>query len=301
MRFDLNPFSIFDEIHIPYKRCVSSAEFSSIRAGGIIDACVYPRNISELIYIVEALQKSGTRYVLLGNCTNTLFSDSGFSGVAVILRLLSGFSAERGGVDVLCGTTLAYAIRKLSSSGIELSSALSGIPGTLGAMVRGNCGCFGECISDIFISCLVYDTKSNRTFNLTRDEMAFEYRTSTVAKENLIVLKARLRTNVRSQSEIENSIFEYARKRRESQPVEPSLGSFFKRPSSHSLTASQLIDQSGLKGYSVGGAEVSTKHAGFIVNKGCATATEIITLAEHVKDRVFDKFSVLLEEEAVII
>jgi len=299
--FNLIPFSIFDEIHIPYQKSVSSAEISSIRAGGVISACVYPRNISELIYVINVLKDSGVKYTLIGNCTNTLFRDEEFNGVAVVLRKISGFSAERGAVEILCGTTLAYAIRKLSMASIEISAPLSGIPGSIGAIVANNSGCYGESISDVFISCLVYDADKNTTFTLGYDDMDFGYRTSTVFRNNLIVLKSKLKTKVRPKQEIEADIFEYARKRRESQPPEPSLGSYFKRPSSHILAASQLIDKCGLKGYSVGGAEVSQKHAGFIINKGCATAEDIIILAKKVKEKVYDRFSVLLEEEAIIV
>ena len=300
MSLNLIPFSIFDEIHIPYKRFVSSSEISSIRAGGIIDTCVYPRNVSELIYVIEALQQNVVKYVLIGNCTNTMFSDIGFGGVAVVLRNISGFNAERGAVEILCGTTLAYAIRKLSLASIDISTAISGIPGSIGAMVSNNSGCFGASVSDVFISCLAYDASSGKTVTLTHSDMDFGYRSSTVCRENLIVLKAKLKTNVRPKHEIEAEIFEYSKKRRESQPVEPSLGSFFKRPKG-SLTASQLIDMCGLKGFSVGDAEVSRKHAGFIINKGCATSGDVIALANEVKKLVLDNYSVTLEEEAIII
>ena len=295
------PFSLFDEIHIPYKRNVQSATMSSIRAGGSIDTCIYPRNISELIYIVEALHQNGIKYVLLGNCTNTLVRDEGFDGVGICLREINDFSAEKGAVEILCGTTLAYAIRRFALCGIDISAPLSGVPGTLGAMVAGNSGCFDDSMSELFISCLVYDPKDRKTFILDSSDMDFGYRSSSVQKNGLIVLKAKLRTKVRAKADVEKDIFEYSAKRRESQPKEPSLGSYFKRPTDSELTASQLIDRCGLKGTSVGDAEVSPKHAGFIINRGCARANDVLTLAEAVKARVYEKFSIRLKEEVVVI
>ena len=184
---------------------------------------------------------------------------------------------------------------ELAASSIEGFEFATGIPGTIGGAVMMNAGAYGGEIKDIIKSARVIDFDGN-VKELSRDELELGYRTSIIAKKNYIVISAVFDLKKGDREKIKSNIKELALKRREKQPLEyPSAGSTFKRPEGY--FAAKLIEDAGLKGLSVGGAQVSEKHAGFVINKKDAKAVDVIRLTDEIKEKVYDKFGVKLELE----
>ena len=191
---------------------------------------------------------------------------------------------------------IAQALLKQSLTGFE---ELSGIPGTIGGAIRMNAGAHGKEIKDVIKTVTVMDYNGNIK-QMQNEELKFEYRNSIISKQKLIVLEAVLELQKGDKEEIQKKMKNYATWRKEKQPQEyPNAGSTFKR--GDGFITAQLIDECGLKGYSIGGAEVSTKHAGFVINKGNATAKDVIELTNYIKEKVFEKFQKKIELEIEII
>jgi UDP-N-acetylmuramate dehydrogenase len=191
---------------------------------------------------------------------------------------------------------LAYKTAKMGLSGME---NLSGIPGTIGGAVRMNAGAYGSEIRDIIVSS---EYLNSRVYSIDNHSHNFAYRTSVFCgKKNAIILSSTIKLYKKDSNEILNIIKENLDKRKSAQPLEfPNCGSVFKRINNR-LSVSKLIDEVGLKGYKVGGAEVSTKHAGFIVNKEGATAKDVLEIIQHIKKVILEKYDIVLEPEVEII
>jgi UDP-N-acetylmuramate dehydrogenase len=178
--------------------------------------------------------------------------------------------------------------------------ALSGIPGTVGGAVFMNAGAYDREISDVVKSVRVFDIDDNNVIMLTKKDCGFSYRSSIFKKKAMIILSVELSLKQGKQDYIDAKMSDFSLKRNEKQPVDlPSSGSFFKRPEGY--YAGKLIEEAGMKGARVGGAQVSEKHAGFIVNTGRATADDVLKLSEKIKYEVYEKFQVKLEEEPIVI
>lgn len=281
---------------------------TTFRIGGAADYYVTPQAEKQIADVIAFLKKSDIKYIVIGNGSNILVSDEGFRGVVV--ELGDGFSdyeflqdSQDNSDEVLvkasAGMKLTRLGNQLAANGIAGFEFATGIPGCIGGAVRMNAGAYGGEFKDILVSAKVIDDEGVIR-ELSADELELGYRTSIVAKSNMIVLGATLKLRKGEPDIIRNNISELAAKRRQKQPLEyPSAGSTFKRPEGY--FAGKLIMDAGLRGYLVGEAQVSEKHCGFVINRGNATAADVRTLMQNVSDIVEEKFGVRLEPEVKMI
>ncbi|MBO4505773.1 MAG: UDP-N-acetylmuramate dehydrogenase, partial [Lachnospiraceae bacterium] len=243
-------------------------------------------------------------YYIIGNGTNLLVSDDGFRGIVVVIKEgKADISYVEREEEVLVRahagaplTKVAYDAARRGLAGFEFAA---GIPGSVGGAVFMNAGAYGGEIKDVIVSARVMDTEGN-IFDMDRDALELSYRHSVIGEKNLIVLEAVFALKRGDTGTILATISELNAKRRDKQPLEyPSAGSTFKRPEGY--FAGKLIEEAGLKGYSVGDACVSEKHCGFVINKGRATSSDIIKLIGEVSDRVYRNSGVRLEPEVRMI
>ena len=272
---------------------------SSIRTGGCARAAVYPETKEQLILAIKLAQQCSDRYKIIGGCTNTFFSDKGFSGVIISTRYLSRINYNEGSIYVQAGVPLIKALRYAAGLGIELGAGLYGIPGTVGGAVRNNAGAFGTELSDTFLCGEFYEEKTDKIIKLGTDELSFGYRNSILQSERLIFLCGTLKGKSRQTAAILRDFDSILKERRKKHPTEPSLGSFFKRHGD--VIPAKLIDGAGLKGIRIGNAAVSTKHSGFIVNLGGATSGEIEMLAKKIEEIIYSTYGVALRREAELV
>lgn len=278
---------------------VNLAPHCSMKAGGNAKYFVEPKTESELLYALKYFKAIGERYIVVGKCSNLLFPDFGFDGAVISTCDMKGISVEDGVVTAMCGETLSTLANTAYENGFTGFEFCYGIPGAVGGGVYMNAGAYGGELSNIFVSGK-FITKSLEIVTLSKEEMEFGYRKSRMASEGLVLISASFKGEKGDKTEIRSLMDELMAKRKSTQPLEyPSCGSAFKRPVGN--FAGALIEQCGLKGYSIGGAEVSEKHAGFIINKNNATATDVINLLNFVSDTVFEKTGVRLEPEIRII
>ena len=274
---------------------------TSFKAGGKAALLVEPQSIDELKEVLAVLNEGGCRYMVLGNGTNVLVRDEGYRGV--IVKIGSAFDyVRREGNSLICGAgALLSVIAKTAASesltGFEFAS---GIPGSMGGAVFMNAGAYGGEIKNILKKATVITKDGHDVNDMTAEELDMSYRHTILHETGDIVVEAELELTEGVEEEIRAQMSELAAKRNEKQPVQyPSAGSFFKRPEGY--FAGKLIQDAGCKGLCVGGAEVSTLHSGFIINKGGATATDITRLMELVQACVYEQFGVMLEPEVRII
>lgn len=289
--------NFFDGNKIKYVEKLKLSEISSFKIGGIADLCVYPKDENELAQIIVEVKKSGIRFEIIGNTSNILFSDNGYNGILVFTKNINKVSINQDIFTAECGanlSALAVLAKKHSLSGLEFAH---GIPGSVGGAIAMNAGAYGGEMADIVISSRIYDINKNEFSSISCLEHKFGYRQSVFTKnKNIICISSKFKLIESSVDDIENTMHLNSQKRCASQPLNfPNCGSYFKRPEGY--FAAKLIDDCGLKGYSVGGASVSTKHAGFIVNMGSATSEDVIELSKRIKQTVFDRYGILLEEE----
>ena len=313
----------------------SLAGHCSFRTGGPADLFIQVHMAQELEQTMKLLAESGTETFLLGRGTNLLIGDGGFRGAVVTMCAPAGTETELCGVSVEGNTItagagasllkIAMAARDASLAGFEFAA---GIPGSLGGAVVMNAGAYGGEMKDVVRSVRIFYPEKGvcetdgsdmgfgyRTSRLKQDgsgsgsavvreypgsEMAFGYRTSRLKKEDGIVLSARIELLPGDRQAVTDRIAELAQKRKEKQPLEyASAGSTFKRPEGY--FAGKLIQDAGLKGFRVGDAQVSEKHAGFVINRGGASAAEIRSLIEEVQRRVLENSGVQLEREVIFL
>ncbi len=272
------------------------SKHTSFRIGGPADLFVTPDDIDELRDVIAACKAAGVPHFVLGCGSDLLAADEGYRGVIV--------SCTKGLVNVaIDGETMAcqagVPLREASEMACELGlSGLEfacGIPGSVGGACFMNAGAYGGCVADVLesVRCLMPDGTQQ---SLPVEELALGYRASRVRDEGLVVLSATFRLHEGDQDDIRARMDDFTQRRRKKQPLElPSAGSTFKRPEGH--FAGKLISDAGLKGYAHGGASVSTKHAGFVVNNGGATAADVHAVIRHVQDEVERQFGVRLEPE----
>ena len=274
-------------------------KYTTLRLGGPADYFCEPESADELCRLLAAAEKTETPVLLMGNGSNLLVRDGGFRGL--VLRMGRGLAriertdeGLRAGAGALL-STLARAAQEHRLTGLEFAQ---GIPGSVGGGLYMNAGAYGGELGKTVSSVRVLDNGKERTLNA--DEMGFAYRHTRAMEENWVILEADFRLEEGNPGEIAAAMQDFASRRREKQPLEyPSAGSFFKRPPGH--FAGALIEQAGLKGYAVGGAQVSEKHAGFLINRGGATAADFLRLMEYVQDTVEKRFGVRLEPEVRIV
>ena len=280
---------------------VPMAQYTSFRAGGKARMMVVPADAEQLRAVLGVLAGSGVEYMVLGNGTNILVKDSGYDGV--IVKIGSGFDYVRQeDCSLICGsgTRMSVAAKAALEGGLSGFEFASGIPGFTGGAVFMNAGAYGGEMKDILRRAKIVSKDGSHEFYMTADELEMGYRHTKLHDTGDIVTEVEFVLEEGNRTQIKAKMSELMEKRNSRQPVNfPSAGSFFKRPEGY--FAGKLIQDAGLKGLSVGGAQVSELHSGFIINRGGATATDILQLMEMIQARVFDEFGVRLETEVRII
>ena len=284
-------------LKIEYKTGYDLSAVSSFRIGGLADVAVFPKDESELSFAVSVLKEREIRFDVIGRASNVLFADEGYRGALIFTKNMSRISCQGTKISALCGSSLsslANIAKDNSLSGLEFAF---GIPGSVGGAVVMNAGAFGSDMKSVVLSSRAFNIDTGEIISIIGDENKFDYRCSVYSgNKNLICLSAEFELRYGDPSEISAVMRQNSNVRRDKQPLElPNCGSFFKRP--QGFFAGKLIEDCGFKGFSVGGAQISKKHAGFIVNTGNATAREVMELGETVERIVLEKFGVKLERE----
>lgn len=276
------------------------SKHTSFRIGGPAEVMAFPKTEGELSEVLKVSKELDTKFAILGAGTNVLAPDEGVRGLVICLKdCMNGMEALEGNrIRVMSGVTMSRAAVYASKLGLSGMEFAHGIPGTVGGGVYMNAGAYGGEISQICESVTVMN-RLGKMRTLSREEMGFSYRHSVLEKTGEIVISAVLQLTQDTPESVMKRMKELLSKRSASQPLDlPSAGSAFKRPASGYAAA--LIDGAGLKGFQVGGAAISVKHAGFAVNLGGATAEEVKELLRQVSDRVFETSGICLEPEVRI-
>lgn len=270
---------------------------SNFRSGGNAKIYLLPKTVKELEELIKYFENNNTEYIILGRGTNILVKDGGIDKVVISTFKLTGLEIEDNIVTADAGTPLALIANKALAKELEGFEFAGGIPGSLGGGIFMNAGAHGGELKDVLLDVRVIDNGKIKV--LKPEQLDLSYRHSNIAEKGYVVLSARIKLKKGSKEEIKAKMEEFKDYRTRTQPSDPSAGSTFKRPEGY--IAAKLIDEAGLKGYTVGGACVSKKHAGFVINENNASTNDILAVIEHVKKEVFGKYHVRLEEEVRII
>lgn len=274
---------------------------TTFRVGGAVDVYAIPSNEKELTGIIDLCLEENVEFYVIGNGSNLLVSDKGFPGVCIeIGSNMKELSLKDGIIYAEAGALLsrvaAFAMKN-SLTGFEFAS---GIPGTIGGAANMNAGAYGREMKDVIKRVHAYNANAKKLITIERENLEFGYRKSVIKSQKLIVTGVELELETGSYDEIKAKMDGFTKSRREKQPLEyPSAGSTFKRPTG--FFAGKLIQDSGLMGYSVGGAGVSEKHAGFVINKNNATATDVYRLIREIQEKVYADSGVRLETEVIML
>ncbi len=275
-------------------------DHTSFKVGGAAEIFFQPENINELKQSLLFVHRYHIPYFIMGNGSNLLVSDNGIEGAVIkIGEHLSNITIDGETVIAESGALLSTLSKQCAREGLKGIEFASGIPGSLGGAIAMNAGAYGGEMKDI-VEWVELFNKDYQVIRLSKEEMDFSYRKSIVEKEHYIVLRVGIKLEKGDQLEIDSRMAELALKRKTKQPLHlPSAGSTFKRPAGY--FAGQLIEDSGLRGYALGGAQVSELHCGFVVNKDHATAKDIYDLIRYVQNVVYDKFEIKLDTEVKMI
>ena len=282
------------------------SKHSTFKIGGAAAYAFFPKSKTEFISAIKAAKDCGIKYRVIGHGSNILFDDKGFDGAIIFTKYMTEiqytYRANEALIYIECGRSLTELAsdtgKKHSLSGLEFAY---GIPGSVGGAVYMNAGAYGGEISDVVVSSEYYDTHNDILVTIDSAAHNFSHRHSIFHDHTeYIILSTTLKLKVGDSEEIFNLMTKNMSSRREKQPLEyPNAGSTFKRPEGY--FAGKLIEDSGLKGYTIGGAQVSEKHAGFLINRGGATSSDVLSLMEHIKHTVKGNYGVDLESEIIYI
>ncbi|MBP0726926.1 UDP-N-acetylmuramate dehydrogenase [Bacillus sp. RG28] len=272
---------------------------TATKLGGKADYFVTPTTVEQVKNIVTFAKEHSIPLLLIGNGSNMVVKDGGFRGIVLNLKKFNNLTINENRMVVQSGVSIIEASRKALEANLTGLEFACGIPGSIGGALAMNAGAYGGEIQDIIVSTVVISPEGE-VLTLSKEELELGYRKSIIAKKGYIALEATFQLEKGNYKEIKEKMDDLTQKREEKQPLEyPSAGSVFKRPPGH--FAGKLIQDSGLQGTNIGGAEVSLKHAGFIINKDNATATDYINLINHVQEVVKEKFGIELEREVKIV
>ena len=262
------------------------SQFSSFKIGGPAAFAVIPKSADALVEVMRALKPTGVRTLVFGNASNVLFCDDGIDGVVIFTTGFREIALSDGVITADAGAGITSVSKFAQENGFEGFEFACGIPGNVGGAVFMNAGAYEHSTSECLAGVRYYDPASDKVVYANASELEFGYRTSCFQNTDRIILSADFKLSPASDPEaVKELMNDHLRARSEKQPLEyPSAGSVFKRYPGY-YTA-KLIDEAGLKGVSVGGAQVSEKHAGFIVNRGGATARDVMTLVKLIQDRI---------------
>lgn len=274
---------------------------TTFRVGGPADYFAEPETAGELADVLALCRAEHMDYCVLGNGSNLLVGDKGYRGVIVALgSAWTGIKIEENRLTAGAGALLPALARRALQANLTGLEFAAGIPGTVGGAVVMNAGAYGSEMASVLACVTVLDPETGEVKNLTLPELELGYRTSSIAKLGCVVLSAEMELQPGDGRKIAARMEELNMQRRAKQPLEyPSAGSTFKRPEGY--FAGKLIQDAGLRGFTVGGAQVSEKHCGFVINRGGATASDVMELCRAVRQRVQEQFGVELEMEVKIL
>lgn len=272
------------------------------KIGGKADIFIKAKNIEDIKTILEISNKNNIPIYIIGNGSNLLVRDLGIRGIVLKINLDNiEITKKQDTVEITVGAgmKLSYLAQYLLKQEIEGFEFASGIPGTIGGAIKMNAGAHGKEMKDIVETTTYIDYQGNIT-TISNKEQQFEYRNSIFFKKKWIILNTTLKLKYGNKEEISNKMQEYSNFRKEKQPINyPSAGSTFKR--GEDFITAKLIDECGLKGYSIGDAQVSTLHSGFIINIGNATAKDVLKLVDYITKQVYNKFNKKIKLEIEVI
>lgn len=275
-------------------------DYCSMRVGGACDLLVKPNSEAVLSELLMTCKSGNIPFYVLGRGTNVLFSDRGFRGVIILIgRELGGITVEGSKLIAGAGASLNAVCGTALDNSLSGAENLYGIPGSAGGALYMNAGAFGSEMKDIAVSCR-YINENGELCEMRAQDMELGYRHSVFSDSGFVITSVTMQFNNGDSSLIKARMDEVMQKRRDKQPLEyPSCGSTFKRPKNGFAAA--LIEECGLKGFRIGGAQVSEKHSGFVINRGGATYSDIARIVEHIKRTVLSEKGVELECEMIMI
>lgn len=273
---------------------------TSFKTGGLCDLFIYPHDSLSLANVYEACKSIDLYTFVLGRGTNVLFSDGGFRGVVICISSdMSDVSVEGDTITACAGASLKKVCTAALNNGLTGLEFAYGIPGTVGGAVYMNAGAYGSEMKNVVTEVTALD-KSGKLITFTAGELDMGYRKSAFTDSVYVIISAKFKLSKGDSNAIKAKMDELMARRKDKQPLEyPSAGSTFKRP--EGTYAGLVIEQSGLKGYSVGGAQVSEKHANFVINKDNATSSDILNLIDYIKNKVKETTGYQLECEVKLI
>ena len=272
---------------------------STIGIGGRAKYFAIPKSLYSLKLLVEGAKKARKRFVIIGNASNILFSDSGYNGIVICTKNLSEIFVASGKVKAMAGASLNSLIDFAKKRGLSGLEKLYGIPATIGGAIYMNAGAFGQKIADCVYE--VETLKNGKLMKYSKEECRFGYRKSRFQKSKEVILSATFDFEKQEKDLIVALVKNALETRKLLQPQGKSFGCVFTNPQNYNFSAGALIEGVGLKGFSFGGATISEKHANFIINNKNATAKEVVQLINLIKNKVNEKYGVLLNEEVKFI
>lgn len=281
---------------IPFVMGEPLDKHTSFRIGGPAAVAVFPENADQTVSAIRACRWADVPYLILGAGSNVLAPDNGFAGCVIFMTGLRELTIEGTMIRAGAGNSLTHLACAARDAGLSGLAFAYGIPGTLGGGVYMNAGAYGGELADLITSVDFYDADKDCTIEIPREDCAFGYRTSAFQSRNGVILGASMTLSGGDIAAVTAEMNDYKARRQEKQPLDyPSAGSAFKRYPG--FFTAQLIDEAGLKGYTVGGAQVSEKHAGFIINRGGATAEDVRTLIRIIQEKIREKHGFTIEPE----
>ena len=279
------------------------SKHTSFKTGGPAEIYITGKTIKQIQDVLKFSKQNNIKLYIIGNGSNLLISDEGIKGIVLKISLENiQIEEKEDNVIIIAGAgvktmALAQTLKQKSIMGFE---ELAGIPGTIGGANYMNAGAYGKELKDIIVSTKAINKETGEIETLKNEEQELNYRSSIFKNRKYIIIETMLNLQKGIPEEIERKMNDFLNQRKEKQPIEyPSAGSTFKR--GEGFITAKLIDECGLKGYQIGGAQISEKHAGFIINKNNATSKDILDLIKYTKKKVFEKFGVQIEEEVEII
>ena len=300
--FDIH---FFDKIKKPLQKNISLSDYSNFRIGGKADYFFEATSVDELKKAILLARQYPLPYYLIGGGYNILFDDDGYRGLIIRNKVKGVRMRRKEEIEVLSGTSLRQVLQFLTERGLAGLEFLAGIPGTIGGAISSNAGAFDKSIGNFLTEALLLD-KEGKEIQVKKDYFAFSYRESQLREKQAVLLKAVFKVQEGDKKKVKYSIEENLKIRKSKHPSEETAcaGSFFKNPvlpDGKKVSAGFLLDQAGAKDLKVGRAAVYKGHANFIINLDKASAKDVLLLAQELKDRVREKFSVELDEEVIFI
>ncbi len=285
-----------EEGRLAFQREYLLSQACTFRIGGCAAFAVWPYTVDELAVLTAVCRTSEIPFILVGNGSNILFDDLGYDGVVIFTTNMTEIVRKGTNITVSCGVSLTRLSSYAAKEGLGGLAFAYGIPGTVGGAVYMNAGAYGGEIRDVVKRVTWYDPEADEFGEYQDTENGFSYRESVYQHENKLILSSEFHLYEARSEDLRAEMNDYMKRRRDKQPLEyPSAGSAFKRYPGY-FTA-QLIDEAGLKGYTVGGAQIAEKHAGFIINRGGATSVDVLDLIQVVRNTIREKNGIDIEPE----